>query len=524
MSELQTDRDVIATILYATGGVFEIEVTRRLAARRSAFQEILVVDTVDHGRCLVIDGVMQTASADHLIYDDAILARLRQDDRNVLIIGGGDGYVAQRVLSRAPDARLTVVDIDADVVDIAETWLNPHFRESPRIHVHIGDGVAFARGLPRASLDGVVLDLTDIPLDPNRSADVTRLFQEMIEAVLPLIRPGGWLSMQGGPSVVPPGEQDVAAIVASLLSACLDDMVREDVFLPSYGEGNSFFHGVVRAAAPPEINWRDHTEGIGLATALALSLVHRAASPDGLVEVYDHARLGRALVVNGALQDIREDAAWRELLAHVPLLGHPRPPQRVLLVGGGDGLVLTEVLRHDFVTHVTVWEANPVLPEVGARFLGTADALADARVQVVSTPDAIVGPFDVILVVRPDLRQPARAGAASLGPTLAGWLAADGVVADADAVVLHTGGARWYRAQPGAGPTVRAGLSPQGRYFATGAVVPGGFYGFALLGPSSLAPATLDLSAPRAAFTGHHYNADLHTAAFALPSFFRDLP
>lgn len=244
----QTGREVIATVLYATGGVMEIEVTSHLARRRSAFQDIVVVDTRDHGRCLVIDGVMQTASTDHLLYDDAILSRLQPNDRDILIIGGGDGYVARRVHERAPGAEVTVVDIDAEVVALADAWLNPGFGADPRTRLYIGDGVAFARTLPAQSFDGVVLDLTDIPLDPAASTDVRRLFEEMIRAVVPLVRAGGWVSMQGGPSAVPAGEPDVARVVGELLAAYVDDVRREDVVLPSYGEGNAFFHGVVRGA------------------------------------------------------------------------------------------------------------------------------------------------------------------------------------------------------------------------------------------------------------------------------------
>ncbi|MCB9686351.1 MAG: hypothetical protein H6738_15145 [Alphaproteobacteria bacterium] len=238
--------DVLSTVLYATGGVMEIAVTQRLVERRSRYQEIVVVDTEEHGRCLVIDGVMQTASTDHTMYDDAILARLRPEDRDVLIVGGGDGYVARRVRERAPGARVTVVDIDEDVVEIASTWLNPGFVDDPGTVVHVGDGVAFARSCAPRSYDGVVLDLTDIPLDPALSEDVTDLYVRMLDAVGPLVRPGGWLSMQGGPSEVPPGEVDVATVVGELVGARLDDLVRDDVVLPSYGEGNAFFHGTLR--------------------------------------------------------------------------------------------------------------------------------------------------------------------------------------------------------------------------------------------------------------------------------------
>jgi spermidine synthase/GNAT superfamily N-acetyltransferase len=521
--EQEPGRDRLATVLYATGGVFEVEITRRLAERRSAFQEVLVADTVAFGRCLVLDGVMQTASTDIHLYDDAILARLRLSDRRVLIVGGGDGYVARTALARVPELELVVVDIDPVVVELAEAWLNPGFTSDPRITLRLGDGVAFARDQAPHSYDGVVLDLTDIPLDPARSEDVERLFREMIAAVLPTVKPGGWCAVQGGPSRVPPGERDVARLVGELLASHVHGLIRQDVFLPSYGEKNTFFHGLVgegpapvHAPAPAGIHWRDRTVGLGLATALALQPVHAEPSPAGPVEVFDHERLGRALVVDGALQDIAEDASWRELLVHVPLLGGAVVPRSVLIVGGGDGLVLAQVLQHAFIERVAVWDNNPVLPQIGASLLGTGAALADPRVRRVPTPDH--GPYDVILIARPDLRQPGDASA--VGARLAGWLAPDGVVADADAVVLQRGGPRWYRDVPGYGPDLRAasGLKRVGRYFGTGAVVPGGFWGFDLLGH-----APQDRSAPRTDHTGHHYNAELHSAAFALPRFFREL-
>lgn len=254
-----------------------------------------------------------------------------------------------------------------------------------------------------------------------------------------------------------------------------------------------------------EINWRDRTDGRGLATALALTPVHRA----GAVEVFDHPRLGRALVVDGALQDIDDDRAWRELLVHVPLLGHPRAPADVLVVGGGDGRVVREVLRHGFVARVQVWETDAAVLDAGRRFFGADAAWADPRVRRVDAPE---GRFDVILVARPDLR---RGGDAVTTAALAAALADDGVLVDADAVVIGGSGARWARS----GPTVRDAAPRVARYFGAGVVVPGGFHVFEARGH-----APIDLRTPRERFVAAHYNADLHRAAFALPRVLRELP
>ncbi|MBL9106727.1 MAG: hypothetical protein JNL82_37745 [Myxococcales bacterium] len=234
---------VLSTVLYETGGTHDVEVLRRLADTRSAYQHILVVDTSAYGRCLVLDGVMQTADSDHALYDDALLRRLRPDDRRVLVVGGGDGYVARRALERAPQARVLVVDIDPVVVELADRLLNPGFRSDPRVEVRIGDGRLALPRLTPGTFDGAALDLTDIPLDPARAAGALELYRDMLAATRPLLRPGGWLSVQGGPSAVAGGHVDVAGTIAGLLAAELRDVVREDVFVPSYAEKNCFFHG-----------------------------------------------------------------------------------------------------------------------------------------------------------------------------------------------------------------------------------------------------------------------------------------
>lgn len=234
--------DCLHTLHYETGGTYAIAVRRRLADTRSDYQHILVVDTDAFGRCLVLDGVMQTADSDHLLYDDALLRRLRADDRRILVVGGGDGYVARRVLTRAPTARVLIVDIDPVVVELAASLLNPGLFDDPRVELRIGDGRAEARTLPPGSFDGVALDLTDVPVDPQLGDDALALYRDMLATARPLVRPGGWLSAQGGPSRT--AGVDLSAALGELLAAHLVDLVREDVYLPSYAERNAFFHGV----------------------------------------------------------------------------------------------------------------------------------------------------------------------------------------------------------------------------------------------------------------------------------------
>jgi len=100
------------------------------------------------------------------------------------------------------------------------------------------------------------------------------------------------------------------------------------------------------------------------------------------------------LYINGNLQfSSLDEHIYHEMLAH-PALRLARDPARILILGGGDGLALREVLKHDRVKHVTLVDIDPEM----IQFAATHDvmtelnggAFADARVQA----DAAAEPSD----------------------------------------------------------------------------------------------------------------------------------
>jgi spermidine synthase / saccharopine dehydrogenase (NADP+, L-glutamate-forming) len=48
------------------------------------------------------------------------------------------------------------------------------------------------------------------------------------------------------------------------------------------------------------------------------------------------------------------------MIAHIPLASHPNP-KKVLVIGGGDGGVVREVLKHESVEHVVLCDIDEVL-------------------------------------------------------------------------------------------------------------------------------------------------------------------
>mmetsp|Transcript_7612 Transcript_7612/g.10904 ORF Transcript_7612/g.10904 Transcript_7612/m.10904 type:complete len:352 (+) Transcript_7612:37-1092(+) len=68
--------------------------------------------------------------------------------------------------------------------------------------------------------------------------------------------------------------------------------------------------------------------------------------------IYNSEHYGKILVLDGVVQLTEKDSnAYNEMIAHAAMFSHPKP-KRVLVIGGGDGYVLHEVLKHPTVVQV----------------------------------------------------------------------------------------------------------------------------------------------------------------------------
>jgi spermidine synthase len=117
------------------------------------------------------------------------------------------------------------------------------------------------------------------------------------------------------------------------------------------------------------------------------------------------------LFLNGHLQfSSRDEYRYHEALVHPALAAHPAP-RRVVVLGGGDGLALREILRYPDVQSVTLVDLDPEMTRLFSSHLLlqrlNGGAFGDPRVRVVNE-DAFVWLerqrvlFDVIVIDLPD--------------------------------------------------------------------------------------------------------------------------
>lgn len=101
--------------------------------------------------------------------------------------------------------------------------------------------------------------------------------------------------------------------------------------------------------------------------------------------IFQSRSFGRVMALDGIIQTTeRDEFIYHEMLTHVPLFAHPHP-QRVLIIGGGDGGILREVLKHDSVASVTQVEIDQSVIELCKRHFPnhSQGAFDDPRVQIV---------------------------------------------------------------------------------------------------------------------------------------------
>ena len=134
-------------------------------------------------------------------------------------------------------------------------------------------------------------------------------------------------------------------------------------------------------------------------------------------EIFVSELWGKALILDGRLQSAELDEfVYHEALVHPVMVAHPEP-RRVMVMGGGEGATLREVLRHPGVAQAVMVDIDAELVNICREWLpdfhgGAFDDpratlfFTDGRVWLADQPD---GSFDVIIL---DLPEPLEIGPA----------------------------------------------------------------------------------------------------------------
>jgi spermidine synthase len=245
--------------------------------------------------------------------------------------------------------------------------------------------------------------------------------------------------------------------------------------------------------------------------------------------IFENPSLGRVLALDGVIQTTEGDEfMYHEMLAHVPILAHGAV-RRVLIVGGGDGGMLKQVLKHD-VEQVVQVELDKGVIELSREYLPSLSrgAFEDPRTELIITDGAKFvaetdETFDVIIIDSTDPIGPGQIlFSADFYASCKRCLAADGILVTQNGVPFLQADVmvNSYRRLRPLFADVTFFVAPIPTYG-------GGFMTFGWASMNEAArrqpQAVIKERVAKAGLETRYYNPDIHLASFALPNYIREL-
>ncbi|MBI3549975.1 MAG: polyamine aminopropyltransferase [Elusimicrobia bacterium] len=272
--------------------------------------------------------------------------------------------------------------------------------------------------------------------------------------------------------------------------------------------------------------WIEERHRAGVAARFRIKQVlFQGTSPFQEVTIVDTVPLGKMLLNDGLVMVSEKDEfVYHEMIAHVPVFVHPSP-RRVLVIGGGDGGTVREVLRHRGVRACRLVEIDRMVVDACRKHLPAVSGALKDRRATVTIADGVKfvattrERFDVVIV---DSTDPIGPAAPLFGRK---FYANVRRVLTPGGIVVSQAESPFYEAE-----AQRSLLSILGSVFKrahlynfSNLTYPGGLWSFAFASDRFCPVEDFRPEAVRGAgLKFQYYNAPLHMAAFQLPQFMRD--
>ena len=147
-----------------------LEIEKVLYTNKSKFQQIDLFQTKNHGKMLVLDGIIQLTQSDEFAYQEMlghVPMFAHPNPENILVIGGGDGGVLREIGRHDCVKNIDFCEIDEEVIKVCKQFL-PDLAcgfDDPRVNIHITDGSLWVKE-HKDRYDVIIVDSSD-PIGPG---------------------------------------------------------------------------------------------------------------------------------------------------------------------------------------------------------------------------------------------------------------------------------------------------------------------------------------------------------------------
>lgn len=269
-----------------------------------------------------------------------------------------------------------------------------------------------------------------------------------------------------------------------------------------------------------------HTENAGITLKVTKSLFSGKSEFQQL-DIVETAEYGRMMLLDGLVMVTeRDEFVYHDMITHPALFTHPAP-KKVLVIGGGDGGTIREIMKHPGVELAVLCEIDGLVIEKSIELLPSMACEIDGKNPRVKlhVDDGIAyirdhqNAFDVIMVDSTDPIGPAEGlFEEDFYRMVFGALKKDGImVAQSESPFYHG------EIQKNMYKNLRAVFPIVEMYQAFIPTYPSGFWSFAFASKQYHPVKDFDRErAKNRAFYTKYYNEDLHLGAFMLPTFARE--
>lgn len=247
----------------------------------SNYQKIILTQGKDEDVRLFLDGSLQFSSMDEYRYHEVLIhptIEYAEKHQNVLVLGGGDGIAVKEILKYDDVEKLTLVDLDPAVVELANSnkellKLNEGSLKNEKVKVKNMDAFEFLEGTDEW-FDVIIIDLPD----PNNESLNKLYTKEFYSLVRNHLVPGGAAMIQ---ATSPVFATEVYWTISETIAATGLHIENLHVDVPSFGNW-----GFVMASRNPiDLNELDiNVPTRFLTTDLLPSLISFGKDEDGQIE------------------------------------------------------------------------------------------------------------------------------------------------------------------------------------------------------------------------------------------------
>ncbi len=219
---------------------------RVILSKQSVYQKIVLTKNKQDLR-LYLDGHLQFSTIDEYRYHEALVhvpLSLVRNRENILLLGGGDGLAVREILKHDGVQKITVVDLDPEVTDLAQKHqmllqANNNSLSDARVHIENTDAFKFLE----ESNEFYNIIIADLP-DP-KNASLSRLYSKEFYRIVAkrLAKDGAFVTQSTSPFFA---KKAFWCIDKTLRVAPFKQVVPYHAYVPSFGDWGFIMASKVR--------------------------------------------------------------------------------------------------------------------------------------------------------------------------------------------------------------------------------------------------------------------------------------